>query len=107
VVDRIRGVTVHWKNASRDQLMFIVARNVDQITTSVGMCLCTARAEAGQFSIPPALLANVPATVDIAGIPYDELTVGAITAKAGIKAAGLNLGFAVSVYAVGRFVEYR
>jgi uncharacterized protein (TIGR03437 family) len=107
VVDRIRGVTVHWKNASRDQLMFIVARNVDQITTSVGMCLCTARAEAGQFSIPPALLANVPATVDTAGIPYDELTVGAITAKAGIKAAGLNIGFAVSVYAVGRFVEYR
>jgi hypothetical protein len=107
VVERTKGVTVHWKNSAPDQLMVIMARNIDQITTAIGMCLCTASSAAGQFSIPPSLLANVPATQDMAGIPYEELVVGSLTPRPGIKASGLGGGFGVHVYAVGRFVEYR
>jgi uncharacterized protein (TIGR03437 family) len=107
VVDRNRGVTVHWKNGAPDQLMVILARNIDQITTAIGMCICTASGAAGQFSIPPAMLANVPATHDMAGIPYDELVVGSLTPRPGIKASGLDGTFGVYIYAAGRFVEYK
>ena len=107
VVDRTRGVTVHWKNGRPDQLMVILARNIDQLTTALGTCICTAFGPAGQFTIPASLLANVPATQDLAGIPYEELVVGSFSTRPGIKASGLTGGFGVYIYAVGRFVEYR
>jgi uncharacterized protein (TIGR03437 family) len=107
VVDRTRGVTVHWKSAAPDQTMVILARNIDQITTAIGMCVCTASAAAGQMTIPAPLLSNVPATQDVAGVPYEELAVGSLTMRPGIKATGLSGGFGVFVYAIGRFVQYR
>jgi uncharacterized protein (TIGR03437 family) len=107
VVDRSRGVTVHWKNATPEQTMVILARNIDQITTAIGMCICTASAAAGQFTIPAPPLSNVPASQDVAGVPYEELAVGSLTMRPGIKASGLSGGFGVFVYAVGRFVQYR
>jgi hypothetical protein len=87
--------------------MVILARNIDQITTAFATCVCTASGAAGQFSIPAALLANVPATQDVAGIPFEALVVAALTPRPGIKASGLSGGFGVNLYAVGRYVEYR
>ncbi|MBZ5610167.1 MAG: hypothetical protein LAP38_18045 [Acidobacteriia bacterium] len=108
VVDRSRAPTVHWNGTAPGQLMLIVARNVDQLTTAIGMCLCVARSSDGQLTIPPALLANVPASRDIPGTPFDELAIGSLAAKASaIQASGLNGGFVVSVYATARIVEYR
>jgi uncharacterized protein (TIGR03437 family) len=107
VVDRSRGVTIHWKDGKPEQMMVILARNIDQITTAIGMCVCTASGAAGQFTIPAPLLANVPATQDVAGVPYDALVIGSLTLRPGIKASGLDGGFGAYFYAVGRFVEYR
>ncbi|HYL39523.1 MAG TPA: IPT/TIG domain-containing protein, partial [Bryobacteraceae bacterium] len=108
VVDRSQGVTVHWRGATRDQLMAIVARNVDQITTAIGLCVCVAPASSGQFPIPAVLLANVPTSRDIPGTPFDELVIGALSSKLpSIQASGLSGGFVVSIYATGRIVEYR
>jgi hypothetical protein len=101
-------VTVHWRGAGRGQLMLIVARNVDQITTAIGMCLCVERAEAGHFTIPPAMLANIPISRDMPGEPYDELVLGSFPAKPQRFAAkGLDGGFVLPVYADGRRVDYR
>jgi uncharacterized protein (TIGR03437 family) len=108
VVDRRRGVTVHWKGTTRDQVMLIVARNIDQITTAIGLTVCVAKAPAGQFTLPPELLANVPITRDMPGTPYDELVIGALEGTLpSIRATGLSGGFVLSVYATGRIVEYR
>jgi uncharacterized protein (TIGR03437 family) len=107
VVERNRGVTVHWKGSTSEQTMVILARNIDQITTAFGTCVCTASSAAGRFSIPAALLANIPATQDVAGVPLEALVVVALTLGPGIKASGLNGGFGVNLYAVGRPVEYR
>jgi uncharacterized protein (TIGR03437 family) len=108
VVDRGRGVTLHWRGVPRGQTVLLIARNVDQITTAIGMCLCVPPASAGQFEIPPALLANVPVSRDLPGVPYDELVMGIVPYKAvPFSAAGLQGGFVVTVYANGRIVSYR
>ena len=79
VIARSRGVTVHWKNAASDQLMIIAARGLDPVTTASGVCLCIARAAAGQFTIPAAFLMNFPASVDAPGRRFDELILGSLT----------------------------
>lgn len=106
-VERNRGVTIHWRRSTPEQTMVILARNIDQITTAFATCVCTASGAAGQFSIPAALLANVPATQDVAGVPFEALVVAALTPRPGIKASGLSGGFGLNLYAVGRYVEYR
>lgn len=107
-VDRSRGVTVHWKGVSPDQLVLILARNVDQITTGIGMCLCLARSAPGQFTIPASLLANVPVSRNLPGTAYDELVLATLPSKAPqFRASGIDTGFVFSAYATGRIVEYR
>lgn len=107
-VERSRGVTLHWRGASSGQLMVIVARNVDQLTTAIGMTLCVARASEGQFTIPAEMLANIPLSRDFPGPPFDELVIGALPQRVpDIHAAGINGGFIISMYANGRIVDYR
>jgi uncharacterized protein (TIGR03437 family) len=105
-VDRARGVTVHWSGASPDDTVLILARNVDQVATSIGMSLCTARGEPDQFTIPPAILANLPASSDSPGESYDELAVAALAVRGPIQAPGLNSGFVLSVFVSERFVRF-
>ncbi|MEO8027347.1 MAG: hypothetical protein ABI823_12780 [Bryobacteraceae bacterium] len=109
VVDRGRDLTVHWSGVSADRLMLVVATNVDQITTANGICLCAAAGSAGKMTIPAALLANLPASKDMPGIPYDQLVLVSIPAKAGpsLPVSGLNGGGVIDLYAVGRFVDFR
>jgi uncharacterized protein (TIGR03437 family) len=109
VFDRSQGVTLRWKSPSKDDLMVIVARNVDDITTAIGMCLCTVRAASGQFSIPPAILANVPASRNVAVATIDELALGSLPAKpsAVIRGPGLNTGLVLMIYVNSRNTEYR
>ncbi len=107
VVDRLRGVTVHWKAGAPDQPMFVMAGNVDQITTAFGICVCSTRSSAGQFTIPAAMLANIPATEDVAGVPSDRLALGTVNVQPALNIRGLSRGFVVTSLTVGRFVQYR
>jgi uncharacterized protein (TIGR03437 family) len=109
VVDRSRPLPIHWRGAAADRLIIMLATNVDQITTAIGTCLCAARAGAGQFTIPPALLANLPVSRDMPGIPYDRLFVASLPAKTAppMKAPGLEGGAVFNLFANGRIVEYR
>ena len=109
VVDRRRGVTLHWRDPNRDNLMVIVALNQDEITTAIGMCLCTANSSSGQFTIPAAMLGNVPASRDIAENSINELAIASLPRKpeSTIRARGLDGGMIYTLYANGRSVEYR
>jgi hypothetical protein len=108
-VDRSRSLTVHWRGQGEDRTMLVLATNVDQITTAIGTILCAAPGAAGQFTIPAALLANLPASQDIPGIPYDQLFVVSIAAKPAPAPVprGLTGAAMVSLYAIGRVVDYR
>jgi hypothetical protein len=108
VVDRGRPLPLRWAGQAKDQWTILLATNVDQITTAIGTCLCTAPVNSDHFEIPAALLANIPASMEIRGIPYDQLFVASIPAKTArpIQAPGLGAGAVMSIYAKGRFVQY-
>jgi uncharacterized protein (TIGR03437 family) len=107
-IDRKLPLTVHWRAESSKRVVVILATNVGQITTAIGTCVCTAHASTGYFTVPSALLANIPVSVDIPGIPYDQLFVAVLPPQAApLAISGLNGGAAISLYAEGRIVTYR
>lgn len=107
VIHRAEPATMRWEKA-KPGFVLALAMNVDQITTAVGMSLCVAKSEARALTIPAALLANVPASRRMPGIPYDQLFVAWLPAVASpIRATGLDAGALVTMYAIGRNVEYR
>lgn len=107
-IDRRMPLTVHWRAEPSKRVVVILATNVGQITTAVGTCLCTAPASIGHFTVPAALLTNIPASVDIPGIPYDRLFLAVLPPHATpIAIQGLNGGAAMGIYAEGRIVSYR
>jgi uncharacterized protein (TIGR03437 family) len=108
-VDRSRGLTVHWRHSGTTALMIIAAKNVDQLTTAIGACLCTARAAAGQFTIPPEILANMPISRGAPGERRDELLVGALVSKpiAPADLARVGAGVVFTAYGEKRFVDFK
>jgi uncharacterized protein (TIGR03437 family) len=109
VVERSKGVTVLWKNVGRDETVVIAAMNDDPITAAAGLCVCLARAELRRFTIPPEMLANIPATAEVQDLPASLLLVGALPARAPneIHARGLDAGVALFVSVDGASVVYR
>jgi hypothetical protein len=108
IVERNKGVTLHWRGASGNQVIVIVARNVDQLTTAIGLTVCVAKASAGQFTVPAEMLANIPISRDLPGTPFDELVIGALPQRLpSVRASGISGGFVISLYATGRIVDYR
>ncbi len=109
VVVRSHGLTVHWKGADSAQLMVLLATNVDKVTTAIGSCMCTASAAAGHLTVPAELLANIPASQDMPGPPYDQLHLASVSAapRGALAAPGMDSAVAPAIYAVGRFVQFR
>jgi len=108
-ITRGRTLLVRWRDPSDGHNIVILATNVDQLSTAIGTCLCVANSSAGGFAVPAAVLANLPVSRDIPGIPYDQLYLASIGTGSppSIQATGLEKGAVVSVYAIGRFVQYR
>jgi uncharacterized protein (TIGR03437 family) len=108
VVDRSKPLELHWRDAPAENLIVILATNVDEVTTAMSTALCVAGAPAGHFTVPPAILANLPASMDSAGPRYDQLLLSSIPrASSRIPAAGLEHGGVVGVYTIGRFIPFR
>lgn len=108
-VNRSKPLTVHWKGSASARTVVVVASNIDRITTAGASCVCMARADAGQFTIPPGLLANLPESQDYTGVAYDRLMLVSLIAgnAAGIQAGGLDQGWVIAGYIQGRIVQYR
>ncbi len=109
IVDRSLPLTVHWRGASRGDIILILASNVDQLTTASGMCLCAAPPASGRFTIPPSLLANLPPSRENVGTPYDQLFVISIHVddRNPMHSADVNQSATLSIFINGRFVQYR
>jgi uncharacterized protein (TIGR03437 family) len=107
-VDRSRPLTLEWRSAAPDHWVVAMATNVDHASTATGTVLCTALPAPGHFTIPPELLANLPASGGEGGVPYNRLFLGAIPSRTNqIKAAGLDAATILGLYSTGRFVDYR
>jgi hypothetical protein len=71
--------------------------------------MCTASAAAGHLTVPAELLANIPASQDMPGPPYDQLHLASVSAapRGALAAPGMDSAVAPAIYAVGRFVQFR
>jgi uncharacterized protein (TIGR03437 family) len=108
IVERSRGLELHWRGGGSGYVTVLVATNVDQGSTAVGTVLCAAPVNATHCQMPPALLANIPASPTIrGGAPYDQLFLASLPLKATpIVAPGLGAGALFTIYATSRVVEY-
>jgi uncharacterized protein (TIGR03437 family) len=107
VVARSRGLPLHWRGLAAGHRIMLMATNVDQISTAIGTCLCSAPLNATHFEIPAALLANIPTSYDAPGTPYDQAFVFSMPAKATtIQVAGIGAGVIFTIYSNGRAVQF-
>lgn len=106
-VDRNRPLKLEWRDLSPDHPIVIVATNVDQITTATGVCLCVSRSRAGEFTIPAAMLANIPASSDLSGISYDRIFLSSFGKITPLRPSGVDAGVVAGLFSVGRFVRFR
>ena len=105
---RAQGATVRWRGADPDHRVLLIAFNVDDLSGGMGTCLCVARGDAGRFRVPPLMLANIPASQDIPGIPKNFFLVGLLPAQPRrFSASGIVNGAAVAASLQGRTVSYR
>ncbi len=108
-VDRSKPLPIRWTGLSSGHTVIIIVTNVDQLSTAIGTSMCVADGKRGELTIPAALLANIPVSRDMPGLPYDQVFVSQLpsTPAPRIQARGLDGGFLVSLYTIGRFVVYR
>ncbi len=106
-IDRTRGATLEWRRTGRERAVLILAFNTDALDPATGLALCVAEPESNRFTLPPDVLANVPATQRLPGIPVSGIVVAAIGWDPPEKpVTGLQtlLGAGVRVY--GKNIEY-
>jgi len=108
-IDRARGVTVRWRGAAARERVIVIAANVDPLTGGAGICLCVAPGAAGRWHVPSVLLANLPASRDVARVPLNYLLIG--TLPAGVpqrfSARGVAGGAVLFTTVRGRTVKYK
>ena len=104
-VDRSRDLELRWKPGAG--IAVSLAMNVDQESTASAMTFCVADAARGRLTIPRALLANLPASGDLPGIPYDQVFLASLRAAAQAGAAGLDRVVTVSLDAQAQTARFR
>jgi uncharacterized protein (TIGR03437 family) len=105
---RAQGADVRWRGVSSAHRVLLLAINVDALAGGMGMCLCVAPAEAGHFRIPALMLANIPASQDIPGIPMNFVLAGLLpSAPARFQTRGVENGIAIATSLQGRTVSFR
>lgn len=96
-LDRSAGVTMNWSGGESSQTVVILGFSTDQQTKNSGGFMCLAPATAGTFTIPPYVLADLPASA-AAGV--ETMSVGMLgmfavpTDPQRFAAAGLDAGMA-------------
>ena len=108
-IDRTQGFTVNWTGAAPGQTVGVIGGNVDLPTNASALFLCMAAPGATSLTVPPAILANVPATRTNVLQSKSVVYVGTLPlGNSGVfSASGLDIGLALSSYLTGRTVTFR
>ncbi|MCC6590585.1 MAG: hypothetical protein IT168_28090 [Bryobacterales bacterium] len=106
-VDRRKGVTLEWKAPRGYSSVFILALGIDTGDGASTLCLCVPFAGATSFTVPPAVLANVPATL-IPGSYYYQLAIVSVPDAMPPSAAAKGVGeiYAVPLSVVSKSVAF-
>ena|GEM_PF-319462 len=110
-VDRTRGVPIEWSGGSPGQGVILLLAGSDQKTKGTTTIVCTAPATDGRFTIPPSVMANLPAVRGTADLSdsVGVLAVGSLRATdfPTFTAAGLVNGLVIPAAIDLRTVEIR
>jgi hypothetical protein len=99
-VDRRQGVTLRWRPKPQAGVVLIGLTSVDPSGVAWGACFCAAAGAAGAFAIPPASLANLPASQPSPTAPPASLRLSYLPFRnqQALHASGLDNGLAVSLF---------
>ncbi len=107
-IRRSAGVTVEWKEASRNDAVLIVAASSDHNSGDSALCVCVAYAKDRRFTIPPISLGNLPPTGDDDPDPtFLLLSELPLEPRVRIQADGLDAAFATFLSVNARLVRFR
>jgi hypothetical protein len=111
-IDRSQGVFLTWEGgdpARQFVRVFGLSESSPSPSTNVsGAFVCSAALELGSFTVPPAVLANLPASVSSGALSTGFLLIGT-SPKPGasnVSAEGLDYGFVSYQSMVGKAVRY-
>jgi hypothetical protein len=92
-------VTLRWKPPSEPGVVLLALTGVEPSGAAWGACYCAAAGDAGSFTIPPAMLANLPASQASAlSMPSLGLSWLPFANQRPLTARGLDNGLAISLY---------
>src|SRR6202022_4036680 len=77
-INRTQPLTINWTGGPSNAPVAIIGANVDNPTNSTALFVCMAPPGSGTFSVPPYILANVPATRSPRLVSKGILYVGAM-----------------------------
>jgi uncharacterized protein (TIGR03437 family) len=99
-VDRRLGVTLRWRPPSQEGAVLIGLTSVDPSAAAWGACYCAAAGASGTFTIPPAILANLPASQPAPAVPAPSLWLSYVPFRnqQPLHASGLDNGLAISLF---------
>ncbi|MCU1334706.1 MAG: hypothetical protein JWO19_287 [Bryobacterales bacterium] len=107
---RTQGLTVSWSGVTDGQVVFVTGGVTDVPTNSSGVFYCVAPAGATSFTVPPEILAAIPATRSLTlqsrSLVYLGMAPGAGSA-ATFTAQGIATGIAMPVYMSGKTVIFK
>jgi uncharacterized protein (TIGR03437 family) len=107
-IDRARGVRVEWTGATARQRVLVAAVNVDPLSGGTGACVCVAPGTDGQVQLPPLLLANLPASRNMPGIPQGYVLIATLPGSPpDFRARGVENGMLLLSAACARTAQFK
>jgi uncharacterized protein (TIGR03437 family) len=99
-VDRRLGATLRWRPPSQAGAILIGLTSVDPSAAAWGACYCAADGASGAFTIPPAILANLPASQPAPAVPPPSLWLAYLPFhnQQPLHANGLDNGLAIGLF---------
>ena len=99
-VDRRLGATLRWRPLSQEGVVLIGLTSVDPSATAWGASYCAAAGGSGTFTIPPSMLANLPASQPAPTVPEPVLWLSYLPFhnQQPLHASGLDNGLVMSLF---------
>jgi uncharacterized protein (TIGR03437 family) len=109
VVMRTQPLTLNWSGGSEGDLDFVIGLGVDLPTNSSSIFVCSVGYEANSFTVPPDILANLPATRPNPLQSKDVIYLFSVPGPsiANLKATGLQFGSTSTYIIDGKTVFFQ
>ena len=108
-ITRSKGLKITWTGGDPAATTFVVVADVDLPSNSSALALCLAPPGNSDFTVPPDVLTNLPATRSRAIQSRGVVYVGQwnLASPVGVSAAGLDFGAFLPIFVGGKTVSFQ